>query len=214
MPRFSDQYGESYDRLASTYAARLGDELRGKPLDRELLARLAAESRGTGLICDVGSGPGHVARFLADLGAAVIATDLSRGMMATARAVAPGMPLSVADMRQMPFADASLAGICALYSIIHIPPGERSYVFGEFRRVLRPGGAALVAFHLGDESRRVDEMWGVPVAIDFHSLRADAIVAEMRDAGLAIEDEIERAPYSGAEHPSRRGYVYARRPGA
>jgi trans-aconitate methyltransferase len=59
---------ESYDRLAEEYARRLFDELQHKPLDRELLSRLAAEVRGRGEICDMGCGPGHVARYLRDAG--------------------------------------------------------------------------------------------------------------------------------------------------
>jgi len=53
---------ESYDRLADEYARRIFNELQHKSLDRELLDRFAAEIGGSSEVCDMGCGPGHVAR--------------------------------------------------------------------------------------------------------------------------------------------------------
>jgi hypothetical protein len=50
---------ESYDQLAEEYANHLFHELENKPFDRELLDRFAAGV--SGLVCDMGCGPGHVA---------------------------------------------------------------------------------------------------------------------------------------------------------
>lgn len=211
MGNLPNSFGASYDRVAPTYAARIADELRDKPLDRLMLSRLAADTRGTGLIGDVGCGPGHVSRYLVEAGADVCASDISAGMLREALHIAPAAPRAAADMRQLPFADQSLAGVCALYSIIHILPNERPLVFREFHRALRPGGVALVAFHVGDEVRHLDDWWGIPVSVDFRFLRTAVIADEMRAAGFAIEDELERAPYPDIEHASRRGYIYARR---
>ena len=55
---------ENYDRLAEEYTRHLFDELKNKPLDRELLDRFAREVAGRGDVCDLGCGPGHVARYL------------------------------------------------------------------------------------------------------------------------------------------------------
>ncbi len=211
MGRLVNSFGASYDRVASTYAAQIADELRGKPLDRLMLARMAEDTRGTGPICDVGCGPGHVARYLLEAGADVFASDISAGMLKEALRIAPAAPRAAADMRQLPFADQALAGVCALYSIIHILPDERALVFREFHRALRLGGVALVACHVGDEVRHLDDWWGIPVSVDFRFLRTAVIADEMRAAGFAIEDELERAPYRDIEHASRRGYIYARR---
>ena len=71
----------SYDAVAGEYAAHLYDELAGKPLDRELLARFAGETRGRGKVCDLGCGPGQIARFLADHGADAFGLDLSYEML-------------------------------------------------------------------------------------------------------------------------------------
>jgi 2-polyprenyl-3-methyl-5-hydroxy-6-metoxy-1,4-benzoquinol methylase len=62
---------ESYDRIADEYALRIFNELQHKPLDRELLNRFAAEIAGRGAVCDMGCGPGHVARYLRPAGLSV-----------------------------------------------------------------------------------------------------------------------------------------------
>ena len=48
----------SYDRVVQPYTDQIFDELSGKPLDRQLLDRLAESARGVGPICDLGCGPG------------------------------------------------------------------------------------------------------------------------------------------------------------
>jgi len=80
-----DRMRASYDALAAEYARRLRDELDHKPFDRAMLEEFAARVAPAGLICDLGCGPGHIARFLRDRGAQVFGIDLSEGMLAEAR---------------------------------------------------------------------------------------------------------------------------------
>jgi hypothetical protein len=47
----------SYTRVAAEYTRRIADELAHKPLDRQLLDRLAERVRGLGPVCDMGCGP-------------------------------------------------------------------------------------------------------------------------------------------------------------
>lgn len=79
------QLRTSYSRIAEEYGDQYWDELANKPLDRELLDRLAAEVGGSGPICDMGCGPGQIARYLTDRGAEAIGVDISKGMVAEAR---------------------------------------------------------------------------------------------------------------------------------
>ena len=204
----------SYDRVAGEYAAQFLDELTHKPLDREFLRRLAALTAGRGRVVDLGCGPGHVARFLHEQGAAACGVDLSGAMVAAARRAHPGIPFVQGTMRALPFAADSLAGIAAFYSIIHIPAPEIPAALAELCRVTRPGGVLLLAFHIGDEVIHRDEWWGHPVSLDFALLRPAAIEAALTAAGWAHEMTTERPPYAGAEYPSRRAYVWARKPAA
>src|SRR5947209_6208129 len=59
-----EEVQSSYDRIAGEYVERIYEELQHKPLDRMLLDRFAARVRKTGTACDIGCGPGHVARYL------------------------------------------------------------------------------------------------------------------------------------------------------
>jgi SAM-dependent methyltransferase len=78
-----DQVREDYDRIAAEYARRLFGELSSKPRDRELLLRFTSDIGDRGEVCDMGCGPGHVARFLRDAGVRVIGLDLSPAMLDT-----------------------------------------------------------------------------------------------------------------------------------
>jgi len=82
----------------------------------------------------------------------------------------------------------------------------------EFRRVLRPGGLLLLAFHIGADAIHLDEWWGHSVSVDFFFFRPDEVAECLRSAGFEIAEIIERDPYPDVEHQSRRAYVFARRP--
>ena len=129
----------SYDRLADEYAAHIYDELRHKPLDRELLDRLAARASGLGPICDLGCGPGQVARYLRDQGAPAFGIDLSEGMLAQARRLNPDLEFRQGDMLALSDLDASWGGAAVFYSLIHIPRDRVPAALAELHRVLRPG---------------------------------------------------------------------------
>ncbi len=91
------------------------------PLDRQLLDRFAASFRDVGPACDLGCGPGHVARYLHEQGVRVCGIDLSPAMIERARRLTPAVEFRQGDMLALDAADESWAGIAAFYSIIHIP---------------------------------------------------------------------------------------------
>jgi SAM-dependent methyltransferase len=201
----------NYDRIAAEYARRLADELQHKPLDRELLDRLAASTAGRGAVCDVGCGPGHVARYLRDAGADIFGLDLSPGMLEQARALHPEMRFVEGNLLALPLEDNSLAGIAAFYAIVNLPEPALPQVFAEMRRVLQTDGVLLLAFHVGDEARHVTEMWGCPTDLDFFFFAPAMIRRLLESAGLRVEETIARDPYPDVEHPSRRAYIWARK---
>jgi hypothetical protein len=47
--------------------------------------------------------------------------------------------------------------------------------------------------------------------VDFHFLDPGEVTGELAAAGFAIEARLDREPVKGAEAPSRRCYVLARR---
>jgi ubiquinone/menaquinone biosynthesis C-methylase UbiE len=123
----------------------------------------------------------------------------------------PTMQFQQADMTALPVPDETWTGVVAFYSLIHVPRDRVVATLREFRRVLRPRGLLLLAFHLGAEVVHLDELWGHPVSVDFVFFRSDEIEGYLTAAGFEVEQAMERDPYPPAvEHQSRRGYVLAR----
>lgn len=208
-----EQTRAAYDTLAQEYAARIYGELSGKPFDREWLDDFAERVKPVGAVCDVGCGPGQVARYLQQRGAQAFGLDLSLGNLRQARRLNPNLEFVQADMLALPFAGQSLGGIAAFYSIIHLERGQVPAALREMRRALRPGGWLLLAFHLGTETLHQDELWGYAVDFDATLFTVAEVAHHAADVGLAVEKAVEREPYAPeVEHQSRRGYVLARAP--
>ena len=207
---------ESYDRIADEYARRIFNELQHKPPDRELLNRFAAEIPGRGVVCDMGCGPGHVARYLRDAGTSVFGLDLSPQMIEQARRLNPDISFREGNMMApLGLEDSTLAGITSFYAIVNIPKEFLPLVFQEMERVLQPGGLLLLAFHTGDEVLQEKELWGRQISMDFFLFQVSAIRQYIEAAGLGIEEIIERGPYAPeVEYQSTRAYVFARKPGS
>jgi SAM-dependent methyltransferase len=207
-----EQVRDDYDRIAAEYARRLFHELEGKPRDRELLLRFAADVSGCGVVCDMGCGPGHVARFLHDAGARVIGLDLSPEILVHARSLNPDVEFYPGNILALDLPDKSYAGITAFYAIVNIPADALPIAFREMHRVLQPDGLLLMAFHIGGDVIRPEEMWGQKVAMEFYHFDRALIERLLSKAGFRIEDVVEREPYApGVEYQSRRAYIFARK---
>ena len=202
----------SYDRVADEYVRRIFGELHHKPLDLQLLDRFAARVREVGPVCDMGCGPGHVARYLHEHGVEVCGIDLSPELVERARRLTPDIEFSQGDMLHLEIPDQAWAGIIAFYSIIHIPHADLDRAFGELRRVVRPGGVLLLSFHVGNDTIHLDEWWGQSVCVDFFFFESAQITRHLATAGFEVEEVIEREPYLDVELQTRRSYIFAHRP--
>ncbi|MET0551804.1 MAG: class I SAM-dependent methyltransferase [Vicinamibacteria bacterium] len=176
-----------------------------------MLDAYVAELRGAGPVCEVGCGPGQVARYLHDRGVDASGLDLAPAMVEEARRRNPGMTFVEGDLRALPFGDRTLAGVVAFYSLIHLERAGLVAALRELARVLRPGGQLLVAFHVGDEVRRVEELWGERTALDFVFFEVGEMRAAMSEAGFEVTATTERDPYPEGEAQTRRAYVRATR---
>jgi len=202
-----------YDLVADEYARRIYDELRHKPLDCQLLDRFAESVRNAGVVCDLGCGPGHIARYLHVRGVQVCGMDLSAGMVQRARQLNPGVEFNQGDMRALPVDDNTWAGIAAFYAIVNLSAAEIVRALREMLRVLMPGGRLLLSFHIGEDTSQVEDLWNSGAALEFHFFRAGTVAGYIRSAGFEIDEIVEREHYApDVEYQSRRAYIFAQKP--
>jgi SAM-dependent methyltransferase len=211
MEQSSEHVRSCYDAVAQEYARRFSSELDHKPLDRELLGRFASSVRGQGLVYDLGCGPGQTTAFLHDLDVDVRGLDLSVELILEARKRHPTIAFEQGDMLALPVADSSLAGAVAFYAIVHLSASGLRRALQEMNRVLQPGGRLLLAFHIGEGSKHVDEFLGHAMSLDFIFFNPQDVADELIRAGFENVEIIERDPYPEVEYPSRRAYLFARK---
>ncbi len=209
----SEEIRSTYDRVAEEYAEQFRDELARKPFDRKMLDWLSEKIDGSGVICDMGCGPGQVARYLHGRGTRACGVDLSPAMIAQARRLHPAeIAFSEGDMLALgDVADGAYAGIAAFYSIVNIPPNSLGAALRELHRVLRSGGVLLLTCHIGEEVKHLDEWLGQKVSVAFYFYRTADVRLTLEESGFEMEEMIEREPYPEIEYPSRRAYLFARK---
>jgi uncharacterized protein YceH (UPF0502 family) len=201
----------AYDAAADAYSEALLDELTGKPFDIWLLERIAEDADGP--IMDLGCGPGQIAAFLADTGAEVHGLDASSAMVAQAQANFNDLDFAVGRFDQLlrPRTAAAWGAVVAWYAFVHLAPSELAPILRTVGATLRPGGSLGLALHVGDGIVHADDLFGVPVDLDFVHHDRDEVLAAVAEAGLEVAEWYVRAPYA-EEAPTVRLYVLARHP--
>jgi SAM-dependent methyltransferase len=200
---------ESYDAVAGSYAEMVRGLLQETPYERagvELFARQVGAAGG-GVVADVGCGSGRISGYLSGLGVEVVGIDLSPGMVEVARREHPGVRFEVGSMTELELGDASVGGLVAWYSLIHVPDEEIPKVLGQFRRVLRAGGPLLVGFHVGEGAQlKTQGYGGHPMNVYVHRRQPEQMAAWLEDAGFVVE---ARMTLSSAESKAG-GILFAR----
>ncbi len=89
-------------------------------------------------------------------------------------------------MRELPFGDASLAGVVCWYSLMYLAPSDRPVAFSELARVVKPGGYLVTAFKAGDgQVRRGGRGANLGVEFDVYWLSPNEMEQRVADAGFA-----------------------------
>ncbi|HET9094777.1 MAG TPA: class I SAM-dependent methyltransferase [Solirubrobacteraceae bacterium] len=125
---WSDSYDEPGNPVVAIEERVVGELLAARPAGRAL---------------DAACGTGRHARTLVELGHEVSGVDLTPEMLDRARVNVPRADFRVADLRELPFADATFAtAVCGL-ALSHLPALDGA--IAELSRVLAPGGQLIVS---------------------------------------------------------------------
>jgi len=104
-------------------------------------------------VLDAGCGTGRVAIELARRGVHVVGLDADPGMLAAARAKAPGLEWVLADLSEfeLPAGDGSRRFDCAVMAgnvMIFVVPGTEGAVLERLATHLCPGGVVVAGFQV------------------------------------------------------------------
>jgi SAM-dependent methyltransferase len=203
---------DSYDALAAEHPDVVNADLDDRVLDRALFAVFAELVRAGGNkpVADVGCGAGRVTVLLARQGLDAFGIDLSPGMVALARRTYPHLRFEEGSMLALDVPAATLGGLLAYYSIIHIALERRREVFAEFHRVLAPGGLLMLVFQIGDEQGHRTDFLGTPVSVDWYRQRPGDLTDLLREARFEMWTTAVREP-EGSEKTAQ-GYILVRKP--
>ena len=208
-----DKVRAAYAAVAVSYAEQLCDELAGLPFESWLLRRVVELSDGAPVI-EVGTGPGHVAAFLAEAGADATGLDLTPEMVDEARRRHPGVSYQVGDLRRLmrPSTHDGWGAVLAWYSLIHLAASELPAVIASLARPLRTNGWLVLALHAGVGVRTVTDWFGHEIDLDFVLHDPAEILAAVQRAGLLDIEWYHRGPFTSRGETTQRLYVLARKP--
>jgi SAM-dependent methyltransferase len=157
--RYHDVAADHYDAKWGIDFGAVGREQVLAKVDKALGHRPDGWARSL----EIGAGTGYFTLNLMRAGkiAHATCTDISPGMLHTLRANAEQLGLDVrteqVDAERLPFDDASFDLVLGHAVLHHIP--DLASAFGEFQRVLAPGGTVLFA---GEPSRFGDRLARMP----------------------------------------------------
>jgi ubiquinone/menaquinone biosynthesis C-methylase UbiE len=184
-----------YDQIAETFA----DVNANMPPELILAAEQFLGIIPSGaLILDLGCGAGRDMAWFEGLGATVVGSDLSVGMLAQARLRARG-GLVQADMRRLPFQTGYFQGVWCCASFLHLPKADVPRALAEVHRVLNPGGVLFLSVQEGmGEGWERTTRYGEPIERFFARYRAEEMTALLVEGGFALRDHTANS--AGARH--------------
>ncbi|MDG4771539.1 class I SAM-dependent methyltransferase [Solwaraspora sp. WMMD792] len=141
------QVRRSYAALVEHYTAMTADYRRFPGLRQELTAFLT--ELGPGPVLDLGCGAGRDADLAAAAGRTVVLADVTPELLrATTARIAVGAAVCC-DVLALPLRSATFAGVIASGVLLHLPRQYTVTALENIRRILLPGGMALISMKYG-----------------------------------------------------------------
>lgn len=161
QPSQFDAYAGSYDDAVNRSLAFLGAKVDYfTRVKADYLIDLLDEHFGDAgelSVLDVGCGVGNVHPLLTGRVSALSGCDVSAGCLGQAATRNPGVAYRHYDGGRLPFDDDSFDAAATTCVMHHVPPAQWPAFAAEMKRVVRPGGLAVVFEHnpLNPLTRRV-----------------------------------------------------------
>lgn len=202
---------DGYNRIAAAYAERFHRHLDDKPVDLAIISAFAGlVLKGANKhVLDIGCGTGATTALLTNCGLTATGIDLSPNMVSHARRLNPGLQFTVGSMTGLDADGASAGGLCAWYSIIHVPNEHLAGVFDEFHRVLVPNGLLLLAFQVGDDSRVLVNAFDQDVNLTFIRRQPRQVEDQLAASGFRIYASALRQPDNDGFESTAHCYLIA-----
>jgi ubiquinone/menaquinone biosynthesis C-methylase UbiE len=186
------QLPATWDLVAEGYAVEVPVQFGPFLEEAARIAGITKDSR----VLDIATGPGSLAFVVAPRVASVVATDFSPGMIDELRARAArdgiaNIEATVMDAQDLALPDASFDAAFCLFGFMFFP--DRARAFAEMKRVLRPGGRAVVATWGPIDKRPITKIGFEAIAEVMPDLprmakgdmqSVDDCLREVRDAGF------------------------------
>lgn len=179
---------EFYEDSAGQYSEMMDREI-DLPIYDEVLRRLAVRiAEVPGPVVDTSCGSGHMlARFREryDSDRELVGIDLSPGMVAiTSARLGSDARVLVGDMRRLADVEpSSTAAVLSFFALHHVTSEDALVALREWHRVLRPGGALVIATWEG--AGAIDYAGQTDVVALRYS--TDEVAGWARDAGFCVD---------------------------
>jgi SAM-dependent methyltransferase len=147
----------TYDVIAAQFLENARDRRAIVPHLDAFAAALAPGAR----VVDLGAGPGLDTVLLAERGLRAFGIDFSMGMLRAGRREFGAVRIQ-GDARRVPLATASMDGVWAKASLLHLQREDVALALAEVRRILRPGGVLFVSLKAGSGAATETGRYGLP----------------------------------------------------
>jgi SAM-dependent methyltransferase len=172
---------ETYDRDARLFLTRWGKPRYKRPA---LLVEWLTLLPKRAVLLDLGCGGGQDTHYLKAAGYRVIGLDRTLPLLRFRKKRSPFVPLILADMRSLPLRTASLDGIWAAASLMHLPKAAAVQVLMELHGRVGSGGVLAATVTYGTRSRILERGW-IPGRY-FARWRKSELASALRSAGWEI----------------------------
>ena len=192
----SQLVASGYDAMGDRYTAlALEDESPRREFTQFMMEALAPGSR----VVDLGCGAGEPTALTLSERFNVVGVDISSGQIARARAAVTAASFVLADMSTMQLRPASLDGVTAFYSIIHVPRDRHRRLLEAVFSWLKPGGMLVASMASRGSEASLEEFLGAPMY--WSSFDAETNKRLIREVGFELRSAqlIDEETHEGTE---------------